>query len=165
MCNSQLIIFVRKVERPAYWQCRIIKILHTGNTRPSRMCVVKEYRYYTISLSKYYGCCQYHKSSSIWSKNSPNRSTKRSRTVKNGPYGQKQLIWSNRRRRRRMGKTTVKRGPTSSLTAKNSLETVSYCLFFLIKKKTAKMVQNSGGKRHKRSVRSKTVKSGQQRSK
>ena len=29
------------------------KISHTGNT-----CVIKEYRYYTISLSKYHGWCQ-----------------------------------------------------------------------------------------------------------
>ena len=26
---------------------------HTGNTRPSRMCVIQEYRYYTMSLSLY----------------------------------------------------------------------------------------------------------------
>ena len=44
------------------------KIPHTGNTRPSRMCVIKEYQYYTISLSRYHGWCQYHKSMSIGSK-------------------------------------------------------------------------------------------------
>ena len=26
---------------------------HTANNRPSRTCVIKEYQYYTISLSKY----------------------------------------------------------------------------------------------------------------
>ena len=29
------------------------KMPHTANNRPSRMCVIKEYQYYTISLSKY----------------------------------------------------------------------------------------------------------------
>ena len=43
----------------------IYKISHTGNTRPSRTCVIQEYRYYTMSLSQYHGCCQYHKSMSI----------------------------------------------------------------------------------------------------
>ena len=42
-----------------------VKILHTGNTRPSRTCVINEYRYYTMSLGQYHGCCQYHKSMSI----------------------------------------------------------------------------------------------------
>ena len=42
-----------------------IKIPHTGNTRPSRKCVIQKYRYYTMSLSQYHGCCQYHKSMSI----------------------------------------------------------------------------------------------------
>ena len=41
------------------------KIPHTGNTRPSCTCVIQEYRYYTMSLSQYHGCCQYHKSMSI----------------------------------------------------------------------------------------------------
>jgi hypothetical protein len=41
------------------------KIPHTVNTRPSRSCVIQEYRYYTMSLSQYHGCCQYHKSMSI----------------------------------------------------------------------------------------------------
>ena len=29
------------------------------------MCGIKDYRYYTISLSNYHGCCQYHESMSI----------------------------------------------------------------------------------------------------
>ena len=44
---------------------RLEKIPHTGNTRPSRKCVIQKYRYYTMSLSQYHGCCQYHKSMSI----------------------------------------------------------------------------------------------------
>ena len=39
-----------------------------GNTWPSRMCVIKEYQYYTISQSKCHRWCQYHKSMSIGSK-------------------------------------------------------------------------------------------------
>ena len=39
-------------------QSYIKKIPHTGNTRPSRTCVIQEYRYYTMSR-------QYHKSISI----------------------------------------------------------------------------------------------------
>ena len=38
------------------------KIPHTGNTRPSRTCVIQEYQFYTMSLSQYHGCCQYHES-------------------------------------------------------------------------------------------------------
>ena len=38
------------------------KIPHTGTTRPSRTCVIQEYRFYTMSLSQYHGCCQYHES-------------------------------------------------------------------------------------------------------
>ena len=38
------------------------KILHTGNTWSSRMCVIQEYRFYTMSLCQYHGCCQYHES-------------------------------------------------------------------------------------------------------
>ena len=60
------------------------KILHTGNTRPSCTCVIQEYRFYTISLSKYHGWCQYHKSTSIGSK-------KVLKKVKKCQYGQK---WS-----------------------------------------------------------------------
>ena len=41
------------------------KIPRMGNTRPSRTCVIKENRYYTMILSQYYGCCQYHRSMSI----------------------------------------------------------------------------------------------------
>ena len=41
------------------------KIPHTGNTWPSRMCVIQEYWYYTMCLSQYHGCCQYHESKSI----------------------------------------------------------------------------------------------------
>ena len=44
---------------------KIIKILHTGNTRSSRTCVIKEYQYYTMSLNQYHGSCQYHESMSI----------------------------------------------------------------------------------------------------
>ena len=29
---------------------------------PSCMCVIQEYRFYTMSLSQYHGCCQYHES-------------------------------------------------------------------------------------------------------
>ena len=56
------------------------KVPHTGNTWPSRTCVIKEYQYYTISLSKYQRCCQYHKSMSIWSKTVQTGQ----KTVKNG---------------------------------------------------------------------------------
>ena len=42
-----------------------IKIPHTGNTRPSRTCVIQEYRFNTMNLSQYHRCCQYHKSLSI----------------------------------------------------------------------------------------------------
>ena len=56
------------------------KIPHTGNTRPSRTWVIKEYRYYTISLIKYYGWCQYHKPMSIGS-NTLKKCQERSRTV------------------------------------------------------------------------------------
>ena len=42
------------------------KIQHTGNTLPSRTCVIQEYRYYTMthgmSISQYHGCYQYHES-------------------------------------------------------------------------------------------------------
>ena len=41
------------------------QIPHTGNTRPSRTCVIQENRFYTMSLRQYYGCCQYHESLSI----------------------------------------------------------------------------------------------------
>ena len=41
------------------------KILCTGNTGPSRKCVIQKYWYYTMILSQYHGCCQYHKSMSI----------------------------------------------------------------------------------------------------
>ena len=43
----------------------IRKIPHTGNTRPSRKCVIQDHRFYTMSLSQYHGCCQYHESLSI----------------------------------------------------------------------------------------------------
>jgi hypothetical protein len=93
------------------------------------MCVVKEYRYYTISLSKYHGWCQYHKShvkkgqtSSIKVKNGQEWSI-RSKTVN--------MVKPKKKKKKKMGKTTVKKGPTLSLKAKNGLETVSYCLFFL----------------------------------
>ena len=66
------------------------KIPHTGNTRPSCLCVIKEYRYYTISLSKYHEWCQYHKCMYLGSK----RFFKKSRKVKNSQYGQKWSIWS-----------------------------------------------------------------------
>ena len=38
------------------------KIPHTGNTR---MCLIQEYRFCTMSISQYPGCCQYHESISI----------------------------------------------------------------------------------------------------
>ena len=41
------------------------KIPHTSNTRPSCTCVIQEYRLYTMSLSQFHRCCQYHKSMSI----------------------------------------------------------------------------------------------------
>ena len=41
------------------------KIPYMGNTRPSRRCVIQKYQYYTMSLSQYHGCCQYHKFMSI----------------------------------------------------------------------------------------------------
>ena len=41
------------------------KILHTGNTLPSCMCVIQEYQYYTMSLSQYPGFCQYPESMSV----------------------------------------------------------------------------------------------------
>ena len=69
------------------------KIPHTGNTRPFRTCVIKEYRYFTISLRKYHGWCQYHKSMSIGSNKRSKKGQERSRTVntvKNGQYGPKQ---------------------------------------------------------------------------
>ena len=31
-----------------------LKIPHTGNTRPSRTCVIQEYGFYTMSLSQYH---------------------------------------------------------------------------------------------------------------
>ena len=34
------------------------KIPATGDTRPSRTCVILEYRFYTMRLSQYHGCCQ-----------------------------------------------------------------------------------------------------------
>ena len=43
----------------------IKKILPTGNTRPSRMCVIQEYWINTMSLNQYHWCCQYHESMSI----------------------------------------------------------------------------------------------------
>ena len=42
----------------------LIEILHTGNTRPFCMCGIQEHQYYIMSLGKYHGCCQYHKSMS-----------------------------------------------------------------------------------------------------
>ena len=59
------------------------KIPHTGNTRPSCTCVIQEYQFYTISLSKYHGCCQYHKSMSIRDKNDP---IARPSTLNHGPW-------------------------------------------------------------------------------
>ena len=67
-----------------------LKIPHTANTRSFRMCVIKEYRFYTISLRIYNGWCQYHKFMSMGSKTVQ----KRSRKVKNGQYGKKWSIWS-----------------------------------------------------------------------
>ena len=43
----------------------LLKMPHTGNNRPSHMCVIKGYSYYTMSLSQFYGYCQYHESMSI----------------------------------------------------------------------------------------------------
>ena len=61
-------------------------MLHAANNRPSRTCVIKEYQYYTISLSKY---------------------QKRSRKVKNGQYGQK---WSIRSKPDKNRSKKVKNG-------------------------------------------------------
>ena len=36
---------------------RFIKIPHTSNTQPSRTCVIQDYRFYTMSLIQYHGCC------------------------------------------------------------------------------------------------------------
>ena len=47
--------------RETHWKT----IPHTGDTRPSCMCLIQEYRYYTMSVSQYHGCCQYHESMSI----------------------------------------------------------------------------------------------------
>ena len=87
------------------------RIPHTGNTRPSRTCVIKEYRYYTICLSKYHGLCQYHRSMSIGSKMV---FFKRSRKVKNGQYGQKWSIWSkpDKKNCQKMVKNGQKRSKT-----------------------------------------------------
>ena len=49
------------------------------------MCVIKEYRYYTISLRKYHGWCQYHKFMSIGSKTVKQKKVRK---------GQKRSIWS-----------------------------------------------------------------------
>ena len=35
------------------------------NTRPSCMCMTQEYWYYTMRLSQYHVCCQFHKSLSV----------------------------------------------------------------------------------------------------
>ena len=50
-----------------FWKCwcNQIKIPHTGNTRPYCMCMIQDYWFYTMSLSQYHGCCQYHESLSI----------------------------------------------------------------------------------------------------
>ena len=39
--------------------------MHTANTRPSRTCVIQEYRFSTMSLSQYHWWCQYHESMSM----------------------------------------------------------------------------------------------------
>ena len=67
------------------------KKTHMGNTWPSHMCVIKEYRYFTISLNKYHGWCQYHKSISILSKPVKKNGQERSRTVYTV---KKRSIWS-----------------------------------------------------------------------
>ena len=68
-----------------------LKIPYTGNTWPSRMPVIKEYQYYTISLSKCHWWCQYHKSMSIGSKTV---NKKKARQVKNGQYSQKWMYYN-----------------------------------------------------------------------
>ena len=57
------IISCRKIRMSI--KTKIIKITHTGKTRPPRMCVIQEYRFYTMSLSQYHGFCQYHETISI----------------------------------------------------------------------------------------------------
>ena len=54
------------VKHQEWWNIKQkLKIPHAGNTRPSHTCVIQEYRYYTMSLSQYHGCCQYNESISI----------------------------------------------------------------------------------------------------
>ena len=70
---------------------RKIKTPHTGKTRPSCTCVIKEYRYHTISLRKYHGWCQYLKAMSIVSKTEEEKNQEGSKTVNtitNGQHGQ-----------------------------------------------------------------------------
>ena len=73
-----------------------IKIPHTGNTWPFCTSVIKEYRYYTISLSKYHVWYQYHKSMSIGSKKGQERS-RTVNTVKNCQYGPKRTKMAKKR--------------------------------------------------------------------
>ena len=60
---------------------------HTANNRPSRTCVIKEYQYYTISLSKYQKNVKEGQERPIrskWSIRSKPEEKKRSKKVKNG---------------------------------------------------------------------------------
>ena len=41
------------------------QIPYTGNTRPSRTCVIQEYRFHTMSLCQYHWCCLFHDSMSL----------------------------------------------------------------------------------------------------
>ena len=49
--RSKVVDYNRRI----YLGMLLKKILHTGNTRPSRTCVIQEYRFYTMSLSQYHG--------------------------------------------------------------------------------------------------------------
>ena len=76
--------------------------MHTDNTWSSRTCVIKEYQYYTISLSKYHGRCQYHISVTIGSKAVQK---KRSRPEKN--HSKKVKIGQKRSNGNKTVKTVV----------------------------------------------------------
>ena len=78
-----------------------------GNTWPSRTCVINEYQYFTMSLSKNHGWCQYHNSMSIWSKTVKKTKVKKgqersiqSKTINMVKTGQKQSknVKSDRKR-------------------------------------------------------------------
>ena len=92
------------------------KIPHTGNTRPSCTCVIKEYRYYGISLIKYHGWCQYHKSMSIGSKTVFKKGQQRSSTVN---MVKKRSIWSTTDKNRSIWSKPDETGQKRSKMVKN----------------------------------------------